>query len=88
LRLIFNPLKEIVHKQERKVENHEQRICKQFIQINTLERTAKEQSLAIEEHQGRLVGAKVMQITDIIPTPYFSQSLLLSGWQSISAVWI
>jgi hypothetical protein len=29
-----------------------------------------------------------MQITDIIPTPYFSQSLLLSGWQSISAVWI
>jgi hypothetical protein len=45
-----NVLKEIVHKQERKVENHEQRICKQFIQINTIERTAKEQSLAIDEH--------------------------------------
>ena len=46
----INPLKEIVHKQEKTIENHEQKICKQFIQINTLERIVKDQSLAIDEH--------------------------------------
>jgi hypothetical protein len=38
----INPLKEVVHKQEKTIENHEQKICKQFIQINTLERTVKD----------------------------------------------
>lgn len=50
----INPLKEIVHKQEKTIENHEQKICKQFIQINTLERTIKDQSLAIGEHEAEL----------------------------------
>ena len=50
----INPLKEIVHKQEKTIENHEQKICKQFIQINTLERTVKDQSLAIDEHGAEL----------------------------------
>jgi hypothetical protein len=36
------PLNEIVHKQEKTIENHEQKICKQFTQINTLERTVTE----------------------------------------------
>ena len=36
------------------IENHEQKICKQFIQINTLERTVKDQSLAIDEHGAEL----------------------------------
>jgi hypothetical protein len=50
----INPLKEIVHKQEKTIENHEQKICEQFIQINTLERTVKDQSLAIDEHGAEL----------------------------------
>jgi predicted RNase H-like nuclease (RuvC/YqgF family) len=50
----INPLKEIVHKQENIIENHEQKMCKQFIQINTLERTIKDQSLAINEHEAEL----------------------------------
>ena len=50
----INPLKEIVYKQEKTIENHEQKICKQFIQINTLERTVKDQSLAIDEHGAEL----------------------------------
>jgi hypothetical protein len=50
----INPLKEIVHKQEKIIENHEQKMCKQFIQINTLERTFKDQSLAINEHEAEL----------------------------------
>jgi hypothetical protein len=29
-------------------------MCKQFIQINTLERTIKDQSLAINEHEAEL----------------------------------
>jgi hypothetical protein len=41
----INPLKEIAHKQKKIIENHEQKMCKQFIQINTLERTLKDQSL-------------------------------------------
>ena len=36
------------------IENHEQKMCKQFIQINTLERTIKDQSLAINEHEAEL----------------------------------
>jgi hypothetical protein len=39
------PLNEIVHKQEKTIENHEQKICKQFTQINTLERTVTEVQL-------------------------------------------
>jgi uncharacterized coiled-coil protein SlyX len=50
----INPLKEVVRKQEKTIENHEQKICKQFIQINTLERTVKDQSLAIDEHNAEL----------------------------------
>jgi uncharacterized coiled-coil protein SlyX len=43
-----------IQKQEKTIENHEQKICKQFIQINTLERTVKDQSLAIDEHGAEL----------------------------------
>jgi hypothetical protein len=50
----INPLKEIAHKQKKIIENHEQKMCKQFIQINTLERTIKVQSLAINEHEAEL----------------------------------
>jgi flagellar biosynthesis chaperone FliJ len=50
----IHPLKKIGHKQEKIIEKHEQKMCKQFIQINTLERTIKDQSLAINEHEAEL----------------------------------
>ena len=40
--------------QEKTIENHEQMTCKQLIQINTLERNIKDQSLAIDEHEAEL----------------------------------
>jgi hypothetical protein len=33
----MNPLKEIVHKQENIIENHEQKMCKQFIHRGLLD---------------------------------------------------